>query len=164
MTVNQLRDGIFLWELYHHCSTRQLYILPLILLIIILLKSSFFFEADPCHHYSNLSEANRNTKHQTPPYGTALCDSQLHEGWLSFCRSCRNKNANNACASIQMWYRLARLVGWCSSYSRRRTVCFSDRFAGCKSSNTISVKNCGSYFIYDFGLLYAYNARYCATD
>ena len=46
----------------------------------------------------------------------------------------------------------------------KRTVCFSDRFTGCKSSNTISVKNCGSYFIYDFGLLYACNARYCATD
>ena len=147
---------------------RQLYILPLILLIIILLKSSFFFEADPCHHYSNLSEANRNTKHQTPPYGTALCDSQLHEGWLSFCRSCRNKNANNAVPAFRCgtdW------PGWLDGAHPtvedgkvKRTVCFSDRFTGCKSPNTISVKNCGSYFIYDFGLLYACNAHYCATD
>ena len=46
----------------------------------------------------------------------------------------------------------------------KRTVCFSDRFTGYKSLNTISVKNCGSYFIYDFGLLYAFNASYCAID
>ena len=46
----------------------------------------------------------------------------------------------------------------------KRTVCFGDRFTGYKSSNTISVKNCASYFIYDFGLLYAFNASYCAID
>ena len=33
-----------------------------------------------------------------------------------------------------------------------RTVCFSDRSTGCKHSNEISVKNCGSYFIYEFFL------------
>ena len=36
------------------------------------LKIKIFFVADPCHHYSNLSEANRNTKHQTPQPGPTL--------------------------------------------------------------------------------------------
>ena len=40
-------------------------------------------------------------------------------GMVSFCGSCRNKNANNTCASIQMWYSLVRLVEWYSSYSGR---------------------------------------------
>ena len=40
-------------------------------------------------------------------------------GMVSFCGRCWNKNANNACVSIQMWYRLVRLVEWCSSYIGR---------------------------------------------
>ena len=38
--------------------------LILIIMTVMLLKLSFFFVADPCHYYSNLSEANRNTKHR----------------------------------------------------------------------------------------------------
>ena len=40
-------------------------------------------------------------------------------GVVSFCGRRWNKNANNACVSIQMWYRLVRLVEWCSSYTGR---------------------------------------------
>ena len=46
----------------------------------------------------------------------------------------------------------------------QRTVCFSDRSNGCKSSNTISVKNCGSYYIYKLLKPLKCNARYCGTD
>ena len=60
ITVNSLRDGIVLWELHHHCSSRQL--LSMIPMTIMLLKLLFFFVADPCHCYSYLSETNRNTK------------------------------------------------------------------------------------------------------
>ena len=48
------------------------------------LKIKIFFVADTCHHYSNLSEANRNTKHQTSQPGPTLCDSQLPKGWYRF--------------------------------------------------------------------------------
>ena len=48
------------------------------------LKIKIFFVADPCHHYSNLSEANRNTNHQTPQPGPTFCDSQLPKGWYRF--------------------------------------------------------------------------------
>ena len=75
VTVNSLRDGIVLWEL--HCSSQQL--LSMILMTIMLLKLSFFFVADPCHCYSNLSEANRNTKHRTWVFEflALYCDNQL---------------------------------------------------------------------------------------
>ena len=45
----------------------------------------------------------------------------------------------------------------------RRKVCFSDRSAGCKYSVRISVKNCGSYFIYKL-LSTSCFSRYCGTD
>ena len=77
VTVNSLRDGIVLWELHHHCSTRQL--LSTILMTIMLLKLSFFFVVDPGHCYSNLSEANRNTKQRTWvfEFRALYCDNQL---------------------------------------------------------------------------------------
>ena len=188
VTVNSLRDGIVLWELHHHCSSRQL--LSMIPMTMMLLKLSFFFVADPCHCYSYLSETNPNTKHRTWvfEFRALYCDNQLAGGWyrfvgaasslfiattvindsndydalkiiiflrsrslplllipewnqskhktqdmgiripctvlwqptrwgmVSFCGSCRSKNANNACASLQMWCRLVRLVYDCSSY------------------------------------------------
>ena len=46
-----------------------------------------------------------------------------------------------------------------------RTVCFSKIFGGCKFSNEISVKNCGSYFIYKLQQLPPdCYLRYCGTD
>ena len=46
----------------------------------------------------------------------------------------------------------------------QRTVCFSNRPNGCKDSNTISVKNCGSYYIYKLLKPSNCNARYSGTD
>ena len=82
------------------------------------MQFSFHFAADPCYHYENLSEANRKIDYLTPP-GSELCDYKLPEGWYRFVGAAGTKNANNTSASIQMWYRLVRLVGWCSSYSAR---------------------------------------------
>ena len=44
----------------------------------------------------------------------------------------------------------------------RRSVCFSDGHAGCKHPKYISVKNCGSYFIYKLVPPTCYS-RYCGT-
>ena len=46
----------------------------------------------------------------------------------------------------------------------RMTVCFSDRSTGCRYTGTISVKNCGSYFIYRLKKPPNCNSRYCSTD
>ena len=45
-----------------------------------------------------------------------------------------------------------------------RKVCFSDRSTGCKLTTEISVKNCGSYFIYKFFRPGVCNLRHCGTD
>ena len=45
----------------------------------------------------------------------------------------------------------------------QRKVCFSGRDTGCRYSNRISVKNCGSYYIYKLLKLSGCVARYCGT-
>ena len=83
------------------------------------LKIKIFFVADPCHHYLNLSEVNRNTNHQTPPSEPTLCDSRLPKGWYRFVGDAGKKNANNTCTKRQMWYSQVRVVRDCSSFSGR---------------------------------------------
>lgn len=56
-----------------------------------------FFVADPCHHYSNLSEANRNTNHRTPQPEPTLCDSQLPMGWYRFLGDAGTKMQQHLC-------------------------------------------------------------------
>ena len=43
-------------------------------------------------------------------------------------------------------------------------VCFTDRPTGCRSYIAISVKNCGSYFIYNLQTPPLCPSRYCGTD
>ena len=45
-----------------------------------------------------------------------------------------------------------------------RKVCFSDRFTGCQYSKSITLKNCGSYFIYELLKQLDCNSRYCSAD
>ena len=45
-----------------------------------------------------------------------------------------------------------------------RKVCFSDRVSGCRHTAKISVKNCGSYFIYKLFHPPSCASRYCGTD
>ena len=45
-----------------------------------------------------------------------------------------------------------------------RKVCFSDRTRGCRKEIKISVKNCGSYSIYNLIKPPLCNMRYCGTD
>ena len=61
------------------------------------LKIKIFFVADPCHHYSNLSEANRNTNHQTPESEPTLCNKQLLKGWYRFVGGAGTKCKQHLC-------------------------------------------------------------------
>ena len=120
---------------------------------------------DPCYHYKNLSDANRNRIHKTS--GAVLCDSQFSGGWYRFVGAAGTKMPitrvpAKRCGTIR--------PGWLDGAHPavedgevRRTVCFSDRPTGCRKKIIISVKNCGSYFIYK---LYKSScpSRYCGTD
>ena len=131
------------------------------------MQISFHFVADPSYHYQNLSEANRKITYATP-YDTALCDSQLPEGWYRFVGAAGTKMPTTRVPAFRCgtdW------SGWLITAHPtvedgevRRTVCFSDRSTGCEQLINIFVKNCGSYFIYKLLKPPSCDSRYCGTD
>ena len=109
---------------------------------IMLLKVSFFFVADPCHHYSNLSEANRNTKTETKE---VLCDSQLRKGWYRFVGAAGTRMPTER---VQAFRFGTNWPGWLTTIhptvedgEARGVVCFSDRSTSCQYSKKICLKN-----------------------
>ena len=127
-------------ELYKY---RKKYILSLFLITIKLLKLSFFFVADPCHHYSNLSEANRNTKPKPMPSGTVFCDKNIPEGWYRFVGTAGTRMPTTRVSAFSCG---THWLGWLDGANPtvedgevKRKVCFSDRFSSCKYSVGISV-------------------------
>ena len=126
----------------------------------------FHFVADPCYHYKNLSDANREKSYVTP-YGSVLCDSKLSEGWYRFVGASGTKMPTTRVPAHRCG---TEWSGWLDgAHPRvedgvvRRTVCFSDRSTGCKYIKATIVKNCGSYFIYKLQKPPC-NSRYCSTD
>ena len=155
-------------ELYEY---REKYILSSIQMTIILSKISSFFAADPCHHYSNLSEANRNTKHETSSSSKVFCDKPLADGWYRFVGAAGTKMPTrrvpeNRCGTV----RSSWLDGEHPTVEHdevHRRVCFRNRGAEapyCKYSRRISVKNCGPYYIYKLYDAPKCDSRYCGTD
>ncbi|XP_066022865.1 uromodulin-like [Pocillopora verrucosa] len=124
--------------------------------------------ADPCYNYQNLSDANRRSNYDTPLSGPAFCDSQLSDGWYRFVGAAGTRMPTTRVLPYKCdtdW------SGWLDGAHPTmedgevyRKVCFSDRHSGCKFVTNISVKNCGSYFIYNLPPSSACNTRYCATN
>ena len=132
-----------------------------------MLQLLFHFVADPCYHYKNLSDANRKISYHTL-YGSELCDKQLSVGWYRFVGASGTKMPTTRVPA----YRCGTYwSGWLNAAHPTvedgevlRTVCFSDRSTGCKHSQVIIVKNCGSYFIYKLQQPSMCDSRYCGTD
>ena len=132
----------------------------------VLLQFQFYFVADPSYHYKNLSDATRKLSYVTPFY--ALCDNNLAEGWYRFVGDAGTKMPTTRVSAYRCgtdW------SGWLNGAHSTledgevlRTVCFSDRSAGCKHSANILVKNCGSFFIYKLHHPPGCGSRYCSTD
>nr|XP_058962319.1 uromodulin-like [Pocillopora verrucosa] len=127
----------------------------------------FNCEADPCYNYKSLSDADRKSNHQTPQY-QEVCDNSLPEGWYRFVGAAGTKMPTTRVPAYRCG---TNWSGWLMTAHPTledgevlRTVCFSDRSTGCKYSNEISVKNCGSYFIYEFFQPPGCDSRYCSTD
>ena len=128
----------------------------------------FHLLADPCYNYQNLSDSRRNSEYVTPRFGVVLCDDQLPEGWYRFVGAAGTKMPTTRVPAYRCntdW------SGWLDGPHSTvedgevpRMVCFSDRSTGCKYTTRISVKNCGSYFIYKQQRLTDCNSRYCGTD
>ena len=135
---------------------------------IMLLKLSFFFVVNPCQHYSNLSEANRNSKEETPTSGTTFCDIPLAEGWYRFVGAAGTKMPTTRVPAYRCG---TNWSGWLQGAHPtvedgevQRMVCFNDRAESCTYFRKISVKNCGSYFIYKLYDTPGCSSRYCGTD
>ena len=127
----------------------------------------FNFLADPCYNSRNLSDANRKSSYITP-HGSELCDNSLPKGWYRFVGAAGTKMPTMRVPAYRCgtdW------SGWLAGSHPTmedgevsRTICFSDRATGCKYSIEISVKNCGSFYIYKLAQLPGCSSRYCSTD
>ena len=119
-----------------------------VMIIIIKLQ----FAADPCYKYKNLSEADRKISYLTP-FNLELCDKLLTEGWYRFVGAAGSQIPTTHVLA----YRCGTAwSGWLDGAHPTvgdgkviKMVCFSGRNTGCKDSIIISVKNCGSFYIYN---------------
>ena len=133
----------------------------------VLLQFSFHFVVDPCYHYKNLTDANRKISYETPD-DLLLCDNQLPEGWYRFVEAAGTKMPTTRVPAFRCgtnwsgWLDGAHPTTEDSEVSRK--VCFSGRRISCQYIITISVKNCGSYFIYELFHPPGCASRYCGTD
>ena len=133
-----------------------------------LLQFLFTLIADPCYNYQNLSDANRRSNYDTPLSGPVSCDNELSDGWYRFVGAAGTRMPTTRVLPHKCdtdW------SGWLNGAHPTmedgevyRKVCFSDRHSGCKFVTNISVKNCGSYFIYKLRPSFTCNTRYCATN
>lgn len=97
-----------------------------------------------------------------------MCDNKLREGWYRFVGAAGTKMPTKRVPA----YRCGTVwPGWLVGANPTvedgevsRKVCFSDRDSGCRGTNVITVKNCGSYYIYKLIRPPACYMRYCATN
>ena len=132
----------------------------------------FFFllilTADPCCNYQNLSDANRKSSYVTPIHEPSLCDHLLSEGWYRFVGDAGTKMPTTHVSAYRCG---TAFPGWLEGGHPTvedgevyKKVCFSDRISGCRDMTKISVKNCGSYFIYKLQQPPSCDSRYCGAD
>ena len=131
-------------------------------------QSFLILIADPCYNYQNLSDADRKSSYVKPINGKSLCDKSLAEGWYRFVGAAGTKMPTTRVPAYRCgtdW------SGWLDGSHPtvedgkvQRKACFSDRSTGCKKIIQISVKNCGSYFIYKLHQPPGCELRYCGTD
>ena len=128
----------------------------------------FNFLADPCYSYYNLSDATRKSSHATPESGPAFCDNQPLERWYRFVGAAGTKMPTTRVPAYKCG---TNWSGWLNGAHPTvedgevsRMVCFSNRPTGCKYSIAISVKNCGSFYIYKLTKPPGCASRYCGTD
>jgi len=126
----------------------------------------FICLVDGCHHYQNLTDAER--KYDNAVISPGKCDVQLrNEGWHRFQGAAGTKMATKSpgfskCgADFPVW--LNGTHPTVAEGTVRRNVCFN-RGVECKKRSFVDVKNCTSYYVYNFYASFNCNFRYCGTD
>ena len=126
----------------------------------------FFFSISECQNYVSLNSADRKVTY-TSYHG--YCDSRIGPGWFRFEGSAGTRMAT----SCPPYYRCGtQATGWMTSghptvadgqVSRR--ACFHWTSSCCQCPITITVRNCGSYYVYYLNhISCGCNIRFCGTN
>jgi len=126
----------------------------------------FICLVDGCHHYQNLTDAER--KYDNAAISPGKCDNDLHtKGWHRFQGAAGTKMATKSpgfdkCgAPFPAWLDGAHPT--VAEGTVRRYVCI-DKNKECGVRSVLDVKNCTSYYVYKFHFSNACPFRYCGTD
>jgi len=127
----------------------------------------FICLVDGCHHYQNLTDAERKYDH--PVISPSNCDIDLDtKGWHRFQGAAGTKMATKSpglkkCgAPYPAW--LKGVHPTVAQGIVKRYACIT-KLKECEEQSVVDVKNCTSYYVYKFqGYSTACNFRYCGTD
>ena len=149
---------------YCCCFKHPLYCAKVMQTIIVDYLRIFIFLVDVCHHYQNLTNAERKYDHVTVKY---KCDDTLN-GWYRF-QGAAGKKMATACPPVKRcdvdypaW--LSEDHPTVAEGTVTRKVCIHNYVACCDKSVFIQVKNCSSYYIYKLRNPVLCDTRYCGTD
>ena len=115
---------------------------------------------DGCTNHTVLSEADRAQGNAQPPHNRS--DLGLVTGWYRFQGAAGDRMLDKC---VPMYRCGTKYPVWLSGLNPTvtegvvtRTVCYNGYSRCCLYSNTIRVKNCSSYYVYE---LPRTNGRYC---
>jgi len=127
----------------------------------------FICLVDGCHHYQNLTDAERKYDYDSQT-SYSECDDKLpNKGWYRFQGAAGTKMATESpgfrkCgANFPAW--LNGVLPTLAQGTVRSHVCIN-KHKECGVKSFIEVKNCTSYYVYKFLSANACNFRYCGTD
>jgi len=132
---------------------------------LIIYEYLLFFLVDICKNYQNLTDAKRKYDYETGSY--PKCDDKLN-GWYRFqgaagtkmVTACPSKNRCNA--ANPAW--LSEKHPTVADGTVTRKVCIHQFNDCCEVKVSITVKNCGPYYIYKLAYPGVCDTRYCSTD
>jgi len=126
----------------------------------------FLLEVDGCSNYKVLSEADRAQGNAQSPHGKS--DIGLKTGWYRF-QGAAGDRMPDKCV---LGYRCGtEYPGWLNGTHPTvaegvvtRKVCYNRIYWNCcRWSNSIKVKNCSSYYVYELQRTPWSNTRYCGN-
>ena len=126
---------------------------------------TYIFGSSECQYYQTINSADRKITYGA---STILCDSGIGPGWFSF-QGAAGKRMSTSCSPT--WRCKTHTPSWLNgghpsvaAGQVNRQVCFHSNKNCCWSSTTITVRNCGYYYVYYFSGTPTCSLRYCGTD
>ena len=118
-----------------------------------------------CYHYTVLNESGRANSFYNISIDF-LCDDDLN-GWYRFGGDAGKQMADSCVPEFRCG---AELPGWLNGShpeiaegAVRRKVCFRYKNNCCEYSTSITVRNCGGFYVYHLGKPPICNFRYCGN-